>query len=891
MKNFKLICLIVLLQLILKSTFITAQEFPIATGNENTIAGSVVFDGTNYMVGIQGDEVNPNSITVQMVSPSGSLIGNRISLGRVGQGPLIAFDGTNYLVVFADLSNILYGQFINKSGNLIGVAFPISGNAIIGDGRGGRIAFGGDAYLVEWRKNNFHYGQLINKSGNLIGAQIQISTKPGRDNALAFDGNNYLMAWCDNNNKDIFGQFISKSGALVGSNFLIDSSPYASDNPVSIAFDGSRYMVCFHDQAGLNSHKWNLFARFITPSGVVSSDRITICDSTKSPGYPYVAFDGTNYLITWVENYYSTNAKSKGMFFNTSGIPVGTELTLFESLYSKIPLYTTLIYDGIRYLAVTNKVKINIGPDGQQIILSDVDIYGRFIASMPGLKIEPYNSDANTVLLDHFDGATSASILAYSENFAQCGTAKPSASPSYSFVAGPNGLNQALNMRAPTGEPVGSATYLKYPGGQLLSNTNGTIEFWVYFTSFGKGTAPFIDQGPNIGSCAGWTFYMTVDSTGQVRAGAWVAFAMTSGSIKIPLKTWTHVATTWGTSGAKLYINGLLVGSDTNTGMPAAGYSGSVLIGLLTAAGTSGSIDELRISNVQRSTFNVTSSEENTQIPNTGFENWTTVGSYENPTGWATMNPYATGPFYSCTKSTDHYPTSVGNYSIRLENNTSLTQMTGSYGMAVTNAFDYPFKPAFPIVDHPNKLCGYYKYNSINNDSMFVRIVLFQKGVVVNYFTFINGNSTSTWKSFTLPMTYSSADSATLYFSAFWPNTPTDGPNGNSVLYIDNLSFDKLITSLPLTSRELPSNYILTQNYPNPFNPTTKIKFGLPKKSIVKLTVYDILGREVSTLVNQDLEAGYHEVKFNAGNLSSGVYFYQLRTGPFVETKKLLLIK
>ncbi len=66
--------------------------------------------------------------------------------------------------------------------------------------------------------------------------------------------------------------------------------------------------------------------------------------------------------------------------------------------------------------------------------------------------------------------------------------------------------------------------------------------------------------------------------------------------------------------------------------------------------------------------------ETNAQIPNSGFENWTTTGSYQEPTGWATMNPASAGPFYSCTISTDHYPVSVGNYSMRLESNTSLTQ-------------------------------------------------------------------------------------------------------------------------------------------------------------------------------------------------------------------------
>jgi len=137
----------------------------------------------------------------------------------------------------------------------------------------------------------------------------------------------------------------------------------------------------------------------------------------------------------------------------------------------------------------------------------------------------------------------------------------------------------------------------------------------------------------------------------------------------------------------------------------------------------------------------------NGQIPNNGFENWTTVGNYEDPIGWATMNPYCSGPFYSATKSTDHYPASVGNYSIRVENNTSLTQMTGGYGIAMTNAFDYPFKPAFPIVGNPTSLCGYYKYNSLNNDSMYVRIVFFENSIMLGYNTFITGITTSTWTS------------------------------------------------------------------------------------------------------------------------------------------------
>ncbi|MGD0339701.1 MAG: T9SS type A sorting domain-containing protein [Bacteroidota bacterium] len=281
----------------------------------------------------------------------------------------------------------------------------------------------------------------------------------------------------------------------------------------------------------------------------------------------------------------------------------------------------------------------------------------------------------------------------------------------------------------------------------------------------------------------------------------------------------------------------------------------------------------------------------NAQIPNYGFEDWTTVGSYENPTGWATMNPYCAGPFYSCTKSTDHYPVSVGNFSIRLENNTSLTQWTGGWSIAITDTMAYPFQPAFPIVGHPNSLCGYYKYNSLNNDSMFIRIVLFKNRIMVDYFTFITGITTSTWTSFILPLTYSSADSATLCLSAFWGNRPTDGPNGNSVLYVDNLSFDNLITSVPLSSSELPSKFNLAQNYPNPFNPSTTISFNLPSKSFVSLKVFDALGREVATIVSEELSAGSYTRQWNAAGIPSGIYFYRLQAGNYTETKKLVLLR
>ena len=90
---------------------------------------------------------------------------------------------------------------------------------------------------------------------------------------------------------------------------------------------------------------------------------------------------------------------------------------------------------------------------------------------------------------------------------------------------------------------------------------------------------------------------------------------------------------------------------------------------------------------------------------------------------------------------------------------------------------------------------------------------------------------------------------------------------------------------------DLPKKFDLSNNYPNPFNPSTTIKFDLPKNSKVKLSVYNILGQEVAVVLNKDLNAGSHEIKFNGLALSSGLYFYKMEAGKFVSIKKMMLIK
>ena len=89
----------------------------------------------------------------------------------------------------------------------------------------------------------------------------------------------------------------------------------------------------------------------------------------------------------------------------------------------------------------------------------------------------------------------------------------------------------------------------------------------------------------------------------------------------------------------------------------------------------------------------------------------------------------------------------------------------------------------------------------------------------------------------------------------------------------------------------LPNEYLLEQNYPNPFNPSTIIKFGIPERTNVVIKIYDILGSEAATLINQEMDIGWYEVQFNAQDYSSGVYIYRMQAGNYIRTKKMLLVK
>ncbi len=261
----------------------------------------------------------------------------------------------------------------------------------------------------------------------------------------------------------------------------------------------------------------------------------------------------------------------------------------------------------------------------------------------------------------------------------------------------------------------------------------------------------------------------------------------------------------------------------------------------------------------------------NSQIPNNGFESLN---------GWFTGN---------ATLSTDHYPESVGNYSVKLENQLPLTKYL-SYGYAVTGSLSSGCIPSFPITGHPTKLCGYYKCFPVNGDTIQIGIMMFKNGVWIAGGELITTETVSNWISFNIPIysntgsyTNVDADSATITVAAFYNDTTCGnpyGPYGNSVLYVDNLSFDNLITSIS----EQTSKSNLFNLFPNPANNIVTLKIDYTKDIDPTLNIYNLMGFLVRS---ETLKQNQQQI--NVSDLSNGIYMIEIKSKELKENQKLII--
>jgi hypothetical protein len=265
-----------------------------------------------------------------------------------------------------------------------------------------------------------------------------------------------------------------------------------------------------------------------------------------------------------------------------------------------------------------------------------------------------------------------------------------------------------------------------------------------------------------------------------------------------------------------------------------------------------------------------------TQIPNNSFENWT--GG--NPDGWTTNN--ISGFLELVTQSND---THSGSSAAKMEMMTAMSSLM----QPVLNAG--PLLQGIPVAERHSTINFYFKYTPMTSSVYLVAVVgMYKSGSYIGGGIASTKSLTSSYTKLTSSISYINQnvpDMATIYITLI--DSFFNSQSAGSIALIDDIYFDQ-----PNDVKDvgvLPNEYSLAQNYPNPFNPSTKISWQSPVGGQQTLKIYDILGNQVATLVDEYKPAGKYEMDFNASALTSGIYFYQLKAGSFVDTRKMLFLK
>ena len=261
------------------------------------------------------------------------------------------------------------------------------------------------------------------------------------------------------------------------------------------------------------------------------------------------------------------------------------------------------------------------------------------------------------------------------------------------------------------------------------------------------------------------------------------------------------------------------------------------------------------------------------QIPNAGFENWTAG----NPDSWIADNTILWAPV---TQSTDAHSGSSAAAGTCIIFDTFLLRPSLTSGTATTG---------FPVNSRFGALHGWYKFAPVQGDDLLISLVMSKGGIGIGGGIMSTTVAQSTYTEFVANIVYINAsvpDTCRITITIASGGTQVPG----SAFVIDDLSFGS--TSAVDDGRpDLPKALDLAQNYPNPFNPTTNVRFTIVNRQLTVVKVYDVLGREVATLVNEVKEPGTYTVQFDGSNLASGVYFYRLSAGSYLATHKMILMR
>jgi len=261
------------------------------------------------------------------------------------------------------------------------------------------------------------------------------------------------------------------------------------------------------------------------------------------------------------------------------------------------------------------------------------------------------------------------------------------------------------------------------------------------------------------------------------------------------------------------------------------------------------------------------------EIPNNSFENW----NAGDPVDWWT-NDFA---FDAVTQTSDAWEGS------------SAAKMTildggGGFGLIPLLSVGDIGDPGTPVSQRYGSFKGYYKLNPLSDEIFEVLVLMLTSTILVGEGT-SQFPAASNWTEFNVPIQYLSSETPDMaMLSMIVANSNGEATPGTWAI-VDYVTFGTPTDVEKING--LPEDYSIKQNYPNPFNPSTNIEYSIPSESFVELRVYDVLGNEVATLVNEQQQAGVYRTDFIANNLPSGMYFARISANDFTQVVKMTLLK
>jgi hypothetical protein len=281
------------------------------------------------------------------------------------------------------------------------------------------------------------------------------------------------------------------------------------------------------------------------------------------------------------------------------------------------------------------------------------------------------------------------------------------------------------------------------------------------------------------------------------------------------------------------------------------------------------------------------------QVPNGGFELWSVEPTLSMlmPDEWTfSAIPGVNAPVTSST--------------------TSHSGTLAARGEVVNTGFPYPAdrltpilisippgsdEVGFAVTEKYAELTGFYQFQSFGGDELHIMVTMLHDTTGIAVGGMLYSTSVSTYTPFSVAINYSSGLEPNFCMISITICSSPDSTETHTGSYflVDDLNLGGMV-SIPQGEEPsgLPDAFILKQNYPNPFNPATKISYSIAQPDFVILKIYNILGQEIQTLVNKFQTTGNYTINFDAKNLSSGIYFYELNVGNKVtEIKKMILMR